>query len=242
MITPTSPENPIIKNLPGFGEAINEWRRLDKTRRLWSGDVSLWMGSDEANWLGWLTVVKSQREQLEKFETLASEIKAGGFKHALLLGMGGSALCPAVLTSTFRRVSNYPHLLVLDSTDPAQIRRFAMQIDFRRTLFIVSSKSGTTLEPNILEKFFYEGTRQIIPDDQVGAHFIAITDPNSKLEELAKAKGFRGDFHGVPSIGGRFSALSDFGMTPAAACGFDVKTFLTRTEEMVHACGPMVPV
>jgi len=136
----------------------------------------------------------------------------------------------------------HPELLVLDSTDPAQIRRFVSQIDFDKTLFIVSSKSGTTLEPNILKDFFYVETQRALGRDDVGDRFIAVTDPGSELQRTAEAQHFRRIFFGSRDIGGRFSALSNFGMMPAALMGLDVGAFLTRTREMVHACSPHVPL
>ena len=127
-------------------------------------------------------------------------------------------------------------MLVLDSTDPAQIKAIESQLDFAKTLFIVSSKSGSTLEPNIFKQYFFERTAQTVGAGKAGRHFFAITDPGSKMEQIAKSDSFRCIFHGLPTIGGRYSALSDFGMVPAAVMGVDVAKFLDRTEEMVHAC------
>src|SRR5262245_11668447 len=137
---------------------MEDWRREGKTRRLWLGDASLWTSHDEAHWLGWLTIAEEQLGELDSLQKAVAEIQATGFEHVLLLGMGGSSLCPEVLSRTFGRLPLQTQLLVLDSTDPDQIRRVAEGLDLRRTLFIVSSKSGTTLEPNILKDFFYEET------------------------------------------------------------------------------------
>ncbi len=221
--------------------AIADWAAGDKVRRLWSRDASLWTGADEGQWLGWLTVVEEQREQAQMFQNLAEEIRAANFSHALLLGMGGSSLCPEVMKLTFGHIAGFPEILVLDSTDPAQVATFAGRIDPARTLFIVSSKSGTTLEPNIFHEYFYGLTKQAVGENQAAQHFIAITDPGSHLEQVAKAEGFRHIFAGVPSIGGRYSALSNFGMIPAAVQGVNVSRFLGRAEEMVRACGATAP-
>ncbi|HXQ97382.1 MAG TPA: bifunctional transaldolase/phosoglucose isomerase [Candidatus Limnocylindrales bacterium] len=220
---------------------IGDWAGGDKVRRLWAGDATLWTGADEGQWLGWLTIVEQQIAQAQVFRSLASEIRAENFTHALLLGMGGSSLCPEVMKLTFGRVAGFPEMLVLDSTDPAQVATIAKKIDPARTLFIVSSKSGTTLEPNIFQQYFYGLAKQALGDKQAAQHFIAITDPGSHLEQVAKAQGFRHIFPGVPSIGGRYSALSNFGMIPAAAQGVDVTKFLERAAEMVRACGSAVP-
>ena len=152
--------------------------------------------------------------------------------------MGGSSLCPEVIRKSFGKIANFPELHVLDSTDPAQIKSFENKIDLANTLFIVSSKSGTTLEPNIFKQYFFERGRQAVGDDEAGKRFVAITDPGSKLRQAAESDRFRKIFLGVPTIGGRYSALSDFGIAPAAAMGVDVAKFLNRTSEMVRACGP----
>jgi len=150
--------------------------------------------------------------------------------------MGGSSLCPEVLRKSFGRIDGSPELHVLDSTDPAQIRAIENRIDLANTLFFVSSKSGTTLEPNIFKQYFYARAKEAVGADEVGTRFIAITDPGSKLREEAARENFRKIFLGVPSIGGRYSALSDFGLAPAAAMGVDVSRFLDRASEMVKAC------
>ena len=149
--------------------------------------------------------------------------------------MGGSSLCPEVLRKSFGKIDGFPDFHVLDSTDPAQIGAIENQIDLAKTLFFVSSKSGTTLEPNIFKQYFYARAKETVGADQAGSHFIAITDPGSKLREEAARENFRKIFLGVPSIGGRYSALSDFGLAPAAAMGIDVSRFLDRASEMVMA-------
>jgi transaldolase / glucose-6-phosphate isomerase len=215
-----------------------DWQSGAKMQRLWQHDAKLWTGADEANWLGWLDIVEEQTAQQDQLQKLAKEVQARGFQHVLLLGMGGSSLCPEVLRMTFGRITHFPTLHVLDSTDPAQVKFFEHQIDIPKTLFIVSSKSGSTLEPNIFKQYFFERTRQAVGNVKVGSHFIAITDPGSKMQQVAEADRFLHVFFGRPSIGGRYSALSNFGMVPAAVMGVDTKTFLARAAEMVRACGP----
>jgi transaldolase/glucose-6-phosphate isomerase len=221
--------------------SIEVWRRAGNVRRLWSGDATLWTDSDENKWIGWLHIVDQQRKRIEELEQLADDIRRRGYEHAVLLGMGGSSLGAEVLTATFGCKTGHPKLLILDSTDPAQIRSVEQNLNLARTLFIVSSKSGTTLEPNILKSYFFERVREAVGHDQAGSHFIAITDPGSKLQVMAESDGFWRLAFGQPSIGGRYSVLSDFGMVPAAAIGLDIRRFLTNTQKMVHSCGPAVP-
>jgi len=216
---------------------IADWQSKGKVKKLWDRDASLWTSDDESKWLGWLDIVDEQKAQHEQLDKLAKEVRARGFEHILLLGMGGSSLCPEVLRMTFGRIPHFPTLHVLDSTDPAQVKAFEHQIDIPKTLFIVSSKSGSTLEPNIFKQYFFERTKQAVGSDKVGSHFIAVTDPGSKMQQVAEHDKFLHIFFGRPSIGGRYSALSNFGMVPAAAMGLDTKKFLDRADEMVRACG-----
>ena len=209
---------------------------------MWARDASLWTGTDEANWLGWLGIVEEEIAHPIELRNLAKEVWSAGFKDALLLGMGGSSLCPEVLRKTFGKIAGYPDLHVLDSTDPAQVKAFESKIDIARTLFIVSSKSGSTLEPNIFKQYFWERTKEAVGADKAGSHFMAITDPGSKTQQVAEGDRFRHVFFGKPSIGGRYSALSNFGMAPAAVIGIDTKKFLDRAQEMVRACGPSAAV
>jgi transaldolase/glucose-6-phosphate isomerase len=217
--------------------ALKDWQDNSKMARLWKGDKTLWTNDDEDKWLGWLGVVESQVSHLQELNMVANS----GFTHALLLGMGGSSLCPEVLKMTFGKQPGQPELHVLDSTDPAQIRAVEKTIDIAKTLFIVASKSGSTLEPNIFKQYFFDRVQQTAGKENAGKQFVAITDPGSKMEQVAKADHFSHCFPGVPSIGGRYSALSNFGLAPAAVMGLDLKRFLDRTEEMVHACAATVP-
>jgi transaldolase/glucose-6-phosphate isomerase len=143
--------------LPGemnaqLAEAIEDWKMAGKVRRLWSRDAALWTGTDESNWMGWLGITEDQLAHRQHLEDIAKDVKSAGFKHALLLGMGGSSLCPEVFKITFGKTDGYPELFVLDSTDPAQVKAFEAKIDIAHTIFIVSSKSGSTLEPNIFKQ------------------------------------------------------------------------------------------
>ena len=210
------------------------------SRRLWAKDASLWTGKDEDRWLGWLAAARGERVDLEALEAFQAEIANAGFIHVLLLGMGGSSLGPEVLAETFGARPGHPKLLVLDSTDPDQITRFQAQIDPARTLFIVASKSGSTLEPDILHRYFYAVAEKVL-GPKVGASFVAITDPGSQLEATARSQGFRHIFLGDPQIGGRYSVLSNFGLVPAAAAGIDVRAFLDSTQHMTRACSASAP-
>jgi len=224
-----------------LAETLDDWRINGKVGRLWARDASLWTGTDEGKWLGWLSITEDQLARIGHLTAIAEEVKGAGFQHALLLGMGGSSLCPEVLKMTFGKIHGYPELHILDSTDPAQIRAVERKVDLARTVFIVSSKSGTTLESNIFTQYFFQRAKEVIGAEKVGDRFIAITDPGSKLQQVAERDGFRHIFFGIPSIGGRYSALSNFGMVPAAVMGLDVRRFLDRADEMVHRCAAGVP-
>jgi transaldolase / glucose-6-phosphate isomerase len=222
--------------------SLAEWGARGKVRRLWGRDASLWSGRDEAQWLGWLGVTNGQLAHIERLARISEAARSGGFSHVLLLGMGGSSLGPEVIKATFGKIEGWPDLHVLDSTDPAQVKAFENTVDLTKTLFIVSSKSGSTLEPNIFKQYFFDRIERLVGANEAGRRFIAITDPGSKMQQVAERDGFRQIFFGWPTIGGRYSALSDFGLVPAAIMGVDVAKFLDRTEEMVCACMPSVPV
>lgn len=226
----------------GVVESLKDWRDNNKVRRLWSHDPSLWTNSDEGEWLGWLSVADDQLAHIQHLKDIGEEVKNAGFETALLLGMGGSSLCPEVLAVTFGKREGYPEMHVLDSTDPAQVKTFEGKVDLSKTIFIVSSKSGGTLEPNIFKQYFFDRVKAVVGEAEVGNRFIAITDPGSKMQQVAEGDGFRHIFYGLSSIGGRYSALSNFGMVPAAIMGIDVEKFLDRTEEMVQSCAASVPV
>ncbi|HXU50380.1 MAG TPA: bifunctional transaldolase/phosoglucose isomerase [Candidatus Binatia bacterium] len=243
---PVSGLNNLSYSLPGDLDAsvkatLADWKSGNKVQRLWARDASLWTGTDESQWLGWLGIADEQVSHRARFTKIAEDIRSGGFTHAVLLGMGGSSLCVEVLDLTFGEISGHPQFHVLDSTDPAQVRAIEKSVDLAKTIFIVSSKSGSTLEPNIFKQYFFERVKQTVGAGEAGKHFIAITDPGSKMEQVAKADGFRHIFYGVPSIGGRYSALSNFGLIPGAIQGLDVGKLLDRAEGMAHACASSVP-
>jgi transaldolase/glucose-6-phosphate isomerase len=221
---------------------VDEWGAAGKVARLWARDASLWTGAGEGAWLGWLDVASAQLADADRFSVLVEDVRSGGFEDAVLVGMGGSSLCPEVLSLTFAaQTAGLPRLRVLDSTDPQQIKTLQEQIDLSKTLFFVSSKSGSTLEPNILAAYFHARVKDLLGAEEAGRRFVAITDPGSPLQELAEREGYRAVFPGVESIGGRYSALSDFGMIPGAACGVDVVSLLEHAGEMAHACAADVP-
>ena len=223
-------------------KSLDEWRRDDKVHRLWARDATLWTGKDEGRWLDWLGVTEDRIAHLGELGRIIEASRNAGYQHVLLLGMGGSSLCPQVLQQTFGRVTGYPQLHVLDSTDPAQVRSREQEVNPGTTAYIVTSKSGNTLEPNILKQYFFSRVEAALGKAEAGKHFIAITDPGSRLQLVAEQDGFRHIFPGVPGIGGRYSALSNFGIVPAAVMGLDVPLLLERAESMVHACKPSVPV
>ena len=219
--------------------ATEEWRASAKIRRLWRRDKSVWTGTDEDKWLGWLD--GPARADIADYEDFAQRVKRQNFTDAVVLGMGGSSLGPEVLAETFAKKSGFPQLHVLDSTDPAQVRSMESAVDIARTLFIVSSKSGGTTEPNAMKDYFFDRVAAAIGADNAGHRFVAVTDPGSSLEKIAAKQGFARIFHGEPSIGGRYSVLSPFGLVPAAAAGIDVRTLIKHTLAMVRSCGADVP-
>jgi transaldolase/glucose-6-phosphate isomerase len=218
--------------------SLDDWKNNNKVARLWQKDASLWSNTDENKWLGWLTITEQQLANLGTLKQLAVEVKKAKFKHVLLLGMGGSSLCPEVLRITFGKIAGFPELHVLDSTDPTQIKAIEKKLDLKKTLCVVSSKSGSTLEPNIFKQYFFERVKKAVGEKLVGSRFVAVTDPGSKMQQVAETDKFWKIFAGDPSIGGRYSALSNFGMVPGAMMGLDLGKFLKTTQEMVKACGP----
>ncbi len=200
--------------------------------RIWAKDASVWTESGEEEWLGWLDLVEKEQEDIGKYEAFSKEVADAGFESIVLLGMGGSSLCPEVFSLTFG-IKNFH---ILDSTVPAQIINLENRVNVASTLFIVASKSGSTLEPNTFKQYFFERVCDAVGREAAGNHFVAITDPGSKLESVAESDGFRAVFYGDPAVGGRFSALSVFGLIPAAAMGIDVAEFLDSAREMVRDC------
>lgn len=223
-------------------DVIDEWRATGKVARLWSHDSSVWSSTDEAAWLGWLNVTLAHSLAKDQFAEIVGEVQREGFTDAVVLGMGGSSLCPDVLAGTFPAKAGFPRLHVLDSTDPQQVNAMKERVDLAHTLFFVSSKSGSTLEPNAFAAYFWEVMVQVVGAEKVGSHFIAITDPDSPLQKLATKLGYRRTYFGVPSIGGRYSALSNFGMVPGAIAGVDVSALFNSAEMMAHLCSPSAPL
>ncbi|MFN7999927.1 MAG: bifunctional transaldolase/phosoglucose isomerase [Acidobacteriota bacterium] len=226
-------------------DAIKRAETEQWTRKIWRKDAALWK-SDEAhqklikNALGWVTVPDQLVDAAEELAAFSARIRNEGFKHVMLLGMGGSSLCPEVFRRTFGKQPGFPELHVLDSTDPATVAAFEASVDLAHTLFVVASKSGSTVEPLMFYKYFFNRVREI-KGDKAGENFVAITDPGTKMEQMAKDDHFRRIFLNPADIGGRYSALSFFGMVPAALQGFDFRTLLDRAERAMHACAPPVP-
>jgi glucose-6-phosphate isomerase len=227
--------NAISYSLPAkLEDAVRDesdvWRSDEKIARIWQRNASVWTGDDEAEWLGWLDIVDTEIRDLDAYRSFAKNIKTDGFNDVLLMGMGGSSLCPEVLAITFGKTNFH----ILDSTVPAQVKAVGDNLDLAKTLFIVASKSGSTLEPNCFKQYFFDKVSQI--SDEPGRQFVAITDPGSKMEQIAADDGFRHIFFGDPEIGGRFSALSAFGLAAATSMGLDVEILLERASEMAAAC------
>lgn len=225
--------------------AIHEAETNQILKRIWRKDASLWKTDDESqrlikNSLGWLTVADEMIGVAGDLMEYADFIRQRGFRHVMVCGMGGSSLCPEVLRQTFPRREGFPELLVLDSTDPDVIAEFAQRIDIQHTLFIVSSKSGSTIEPIVFNKFWFEELSKLTTNP--GDNFIAITDPASPMVEMAEQMRFQEVFLNQPDIGGRYSALSYFGLVPAALAGIDIKGLLNHAKQMSQLCSAVMPV
>jgi glucose-6-phosphate isomerase len=225
--------------------ALKRFEREHVVSRIWKGDASLWKSDPESQKkikerLGWLTLIEEMKRQVSALEEFGRLIQTKGFQEIVLLGMGGSSLFPEVCRNTFGTAPGYPRFSILDTTDPAAILDLEQKISLKKTLFILASKSGSTLELESLYRYFsnkIEALRLRFPQE----HFMVITDPGSPLEKLAGEKGFRKVFLNPPDIGGRYSALSYFGLVPAALMGIDLGLFISRAEEMVKTCGIDVP-
>ncbi len=236
----------VRSNLPeamekAVAQTLDDWREAGKVRDLWAGEAALWTGKDESKWLAWLHIVADRTADLKQLQAFQDEVKQAGFTDVLLLGMGGSSLGPEVLAETFGHRGGFPVLHVLDSTDPQQVAAFEAKVTMATTLVIVSSKSGGTLEPNILKAYFFAAMEKAVGAGKAGEHFVAITDPGSNMQKVAEKDGFRRIFYGDPAIGGRYSVLSNFGMVPAAAMGLDLEQFLHSAALMVRACSAGTP-
>ena len=219
--------------------ALETLAQRDFLKKLWAKDASLWSGDPKhaeiiKNALGWLDIPQHLLESVPNLSRFAKEV-VPEFLHVVVLGMGGSSLAPDIMRETFGKIDAFPQMHVLDSTDPVQIRDLEGAIELERTLFIVASKSGTTTEPDAFYRYFYEKVSKLVGSAKAGQHFIAITDPGTKLERESKEQGFRACFLNDPNIGGRYSALSFFGMVPAALAGYDVNLLLDRGLGAMHA-------
>ena len=215
------------------------------TRKICRKDASLWKQEEShqkviKNSLGWVTVPDQLYDAADELAAFSARIANDGFKDVMLLGMGGSSLCPEVFRRTFGKIPGHPEMHVIDSTDPATVLAFESEVDLPRTLFVVASKSGTTIEPLMFYKYFINEIRKL-KGDHAGENFVAITDPGTLMEAMATGDRFRRIFLNPSDIGGRYSALSYFGMVPAALQGIDFKTLLDRAERAMHACAPAVP-
>ncbi len=215
--------------------AAADWQANKKVERFWKKDPSLWTRDGEEQWMGWIDIVERQQKDLASLAELGGDVRSSDFQSVLLLGMGGSSLCPEVLAKTFGPQPGFPELHIVDSTDPAEVKAARDAVDLAKTLVVVASKSGTTLEPNILKQFFFDQVRHVVGAADGGSHFIAITDPGSKMEQVAKDDKFRGIFYGDPQIGGRYSALSNFGMVAATVTGLKVDKLLAEAAKAVAA-------
>ena len=234
-----------MTNLDGLGrcrpvveDELARLRDLDAIGRIWRGDHTLWKPSPDeiTDRLGWLSLPTDMGSHTADFVSFADEVARDGYTHVVLLGMGGSSLGPEMLRQAFGSTPERPELIVLDSTVPGWVRAVVGRIDPSSTLFLVSSKSGTTIEPNVLYSYFRSLVDGAAGRDRAGASFAAVTDPGTALEELASREGFRRVFHGNPEVGGRYSILSSFGLVPAALTGIDVEKMLDRASGMREAC------
>jgi transaldolase / glucose-6-phosphate isomerase len=222
---------------------IAAWQAAKFGERFWKLDPTLWPAappSDVATRLGWLQLPELMHDELPRLLAFAQQVRAEGFRHVVVLGMGGSSLAPTVFGELFGGRAGFPELLVLDSTHPDAVRALRERLDLPHALFLVSSKSGTTLEPNSFYRYFAEAVRST--GAEPGPHFVAITDPGTPLEKLAETDGFRATFRALPTVGGRYSALTMFGLVPAVLAGVDVRALLDRAWTMAEACAPSVPV
>lgn len=229
--------------LPDVETALAELQRSQVISRIWGGDHTVWNPepTEISNRLGWLTVTDTMAGQLADLEALGRDVRDAGVRHVVVLGMGGSSLGPEVLRQSFGSAPGYPELIVLDSTDPDWVGSVADTINPAHTVFIVSSKSGSTTEPNMFYAYFRNLVEKSVGPDRVAQHFIAVTDPGTTLEKMAKDQGFRRIFANPADIGGRYSVLSYFGLVPAALVGLDLVMLLDRADEMRSGCGSNMP-
>lgn len=240
-----APAGPGVEAWPAVRQALARLEALDAAARIWKKDPALWSETAAGraavlSRLGWLDAPTAMRARVGELVAFADEVRAEGVRDVVLLGMGGSSLATEVLGTSLPPPADRPSLTVLDTTDPARVRRVRERADLARTLFVVSSKSGTTVEMIALYRFFRAEVERAVAEP--GRRFVAITDPGTPLERLAAEGGFRRTFLNPPDVGGRFSALTLFGLVPAALIGADVAGLLERGAAMAEQCGPGVAV
>ncbi|MDQ3193656.1 MAG: transaldolase, partial [Bacteroidota bacterium] len=228
------------KHDSGVEKTLKQFDKANIVKRIWDMDPSVWKEGEEyntliTNRLGWLTLPVSMKSKCDEINSCADVLRSEGYTHAVVLGMGGSSMCPEVCRDTFGVKAGYLNLLVLDSTDPATIMEIENSIDVEKTVFIVSSKSGSTIEVDSFFRYFFDKVQKL-KGAEAGQNFIAITDPGTQLESLAKEKHFRKIFSNPSEIGGRYSALSYFGLVPAALIGVDIYKLLGNAEKMMSDC------
>jgi glucose-6-phosphate isomerase len=219
--------------------ALQRMAEQQVIQRIWSHDHTVWKAepTEITNRLGWLRIAEESKQSIDRMTGLADELRAAGYRKAVLLGMGGSSLAPEVFSKTFGPSKGYLEVSVIDSTDPQLILSYAEELDFSKTVFLVSTKSGGTVETLSFFKYLYNRIVQAVGADKAGEHFLAITDPGSKLADLAAEYKFRDTFLNNPDIGGRYSALSYFGLVPAALLGIDLRRLLERAVQAACGCG-----
>jgi len=225
----------------GAAARLRDWQEHAFGRRLWEKDPTLWSPepvAEIADRLGWLHLPETTLARVDEVTTFVREVRAAGMRYVALLGMGGSSLAPEVFQRTFGSAPGYPALVVLDSTHPASVGAAEASLDLPRTLFVVSSKSGTTTETLSLFRYFWRQVAAV--SRHPGTQFVAITDPETPLERLATQRGFRRTWLAPPDVGGRYSALTVFGLVPAALIGVDIRTLLDRALTMARACGSSI--
>ena len=218
--------------------ALADLEKQNLIQRIWQKDHTIWKPepTEIINRLGWLNVIDQMQEKIVDLEAFSHEVRDAGFQYVVLLGMGGSSLGPEVLRQTYGKIEGYPELIVLDSIDPDWIKHVQDRIDPERTLFLVASKSGTTIEPNLLYEHFRSVVESTMGPQKAGNYFVAITDPGTILVEKAKKEGFREVFENPSDIGGRYSVLSLFGLVPGILAGIDIKAMLSKADQMKNAC------
>ncbi|MGZ8432976.1 MAG: bifunctional transaldolase/phosoglucose isomerase [Candidatus Binatia bacterium] len=229
------------KSLKRVEKRLKDWQTAQVGKRIWEKDHKVWskdVQPELTDRLGWLELPETMATEVAALSAFADKAKADGMKHVVLLGMGGSSLAPEVFQETFGNAPGYPKLRVLDSTHPAAVQTVEAGIDLAHTVFLVSSKSGTTTETNSFFFYFWDKLKKLGADP--GPHFVAITDPGTPLEQLAKERNFRGTFNAPAEVGGRYSALTMFGLVPAALIGVDIGALLARARRMSAACGAAV--